>query len=472
MYDVSEEYLVEMKYPAQIRKLTGTLSAGNDTPIVINPENVLQNTVSISNQCSGSNEIQIGQVYIGKLNITLRGLNVARGTYKGRVITLYESLYIEELEDWETIKLGVFNIEDPQHSVNGVEIVAYDNMSKFDKKVSSLFLVSGTFYQFIYLCCSSCGVTLGMTEQEIQAMPNGTETRELYPSNDIETYRDVISWCAQSLSSNALINRDGELIFKCYSDTPCDTLVSKDRRVGGKCSDFDTFYTGISMVNIKDQTTSYYGLSPDNGLTMNLGSNPFLQLMEGETQQNLDTKRRRILNGLTDINYTPFSVGVTRPMIYDLMDVVNLSEGIVGEFDIIGCITKFEWSFINGYRITGVGSNPALASAKSKTDKNISGLLSETKEVKEEVVAITETYEEQQEEISNKQNFIDLDLLEPSQQGVDGDIVLNARTNNALVFWRYTSGAWVKMPFAQYSDQDLIAGTSPLAEGEIYLVYE
>lgn len=94
----------------------------------------------------------------------------------------------------------------------------------------------------------------------------------------------------------------------------------------------------------------------------------------------------------------------------------------------------------------------------------------------EEVSEVKETVEEQAGQIEelqrNKQNFIELEIIDPTSSGEVGDIILTERSNNALVLWRYENNAWSKKAFAQYSDQDLTPGTSPLGTGEIYLVYE
>ena len=94
----------------------------------------------------------------------------------------------------------------------------------------------------------------------------------------------------------------------------------------------------------------------------------------------------------------------------------------------------------------------------------------------EEVSEVKETVEEQAGQIEelqrNKQNFIELEMIDPTSSGEVGDIILTERSNNALVLWRYENNVWSKKAFAQYGDQDLTPGTSPLGTGEIYLVYE
>lgn len=366
MYNVSDEFRSAMKAPAQTRSLYGTIGNVN-----FNQKNVLQGTFTITNQCSDNSNIQIGQVYIGELKATFRGLDIPRNGWKNKEIIAYQGLKVNG--SFENVLIGHYFIDNANWSKAGVDVTAYDAMSKFDKSLSLTITTSAKLFDYISYACQACKVELGMTEDEISKLPNGKEVLGIYDENDMETYRDLISWCAQTMGANAFINREGKLIFKQYSDIVNDSFNSKQRLDGGKISDFDTFYTGISMVNIKDKTTSYYGAEVDNGLTMNLGSNPLLQYGVKEV---LEKQRRAILAAIEKINYTPMTMQLNVPYVYDLMDVLEFTNGIVGEGKSIkAAITKYTWKFNGDYEVECSGSDPALASSKSKVDKNISGLL-------------------------------------------------------------------------------------------------
>lgn len=365
MYNVSDDFRSVMKMPAQTRRLYGTIGT-----FEFKQKNVLQGTFSITNQCSDNSNIQIGQVYIGELKATFRGLNIPRNSWKGKEIIAYQGLKVNDA--FEDVLIGHYFIDDANWSKAGVDVTAYDAMSKFDKNLS-LTTSSGTVFDFISYACDVCKVELGMTKEEISNFPNGQELLGIYDENDMETYRDLIAWCAQTMGSNALISREGKLIFKQYSDTILETFSSTQRLDGGTISDFDSFYTGISVVNIKLKTTSYYGAEVDDGLTMNLGSNPLLQYGTDET---IEKQRRAVLTAIQNINYTPMKMKLNVPYIYDLMDVLEFTDGIVGNGSSIkAAITKYTWKFNGDYEVECSGSDPALASGKSKVDKNIAGLL-------------------------------------------------------------------------------------------------
>lgn len=368
MYDVSKSFRDSMKMSAQFRRLYGTIGG-----VEFTQKNVLQGSFTISNQCSGGSDIQIGQVYVGELKATFRGLNIPRNSWKKKEIIPKQGLKLQD-GTYEDVFLGHYFIDSAKWTKAGVAITAYDAMSKFDKNIH-LTASSGTIYDYTIMACEACGVEFSLTKEEVAKFPNGSATLSVYEENDLETFRDLISWCAQTLAANAIISRDGKLIYKMYQDTPVESFNAYQRIDGTTISDFDSFYTGLSVVNIKDKTTTYYGAEVDNGLTMNLGSNPLLQYGTNEV---LEKQRREILKAIQKINYTPTTIGLSTPMIFDLMDVIELTGGLVGDNKSIKtCITKFTWKYNGEYKIECTGSDPALASAKSKTDKNLSGLVTQ-----------------------------------------------------------------------------------------------
>lgn len=434
MYNVSDDFRSIMKMPAQTRRLYGTVGT-----IEFKQKNVLQGTFSITNQCSDNSSIQIGQVYIGELKATFRGLNIPRNSWKGKEIIAYQGLKINDT--FEDVLIGHYFIDDANWSKAGVDVTAYDAMSKFDKNLS-LAPISGTVFDFVSYACNECKVELGMTKEEISNFPNGQESLGIYDENDMETYRDLIAWCAQTMGSNALINREGKLIFKQYNNTALETFSATQRLEGGTVSDFDSFYTGISVVNIKLKTTSYYGAEVDNGLTMNLGSNPLLQY---GTKETLEKQRRAILTAIQNINYTPMKMKLNVPYVYDLMDVLEFTDGIIGKGSSIkAAITKYTWKFNGDYEVECSGSDPALASGKSKVDKNISGLLEQVDSAK------TITYK--------FANMKDLDIIEDFTKIIS--ITFTSKEKASALFL-----AQILLDITAEEEDKVITGTANYEEG-------
>lgn len=378
MYGVSDAYKTAMHQAVQKFRLTGTVGTTDFTD-----ENILAGSFSITNQCCGNNEVQIGQVYVGELDATFLNLPLTRYSLKGMKITPSFGLMLAD-GSYEDVPLGVFNISEASWTMSGLVVKAYDNMSLLDKKCNTR-QTTGTAYEMALLATEACGLTLGTTEAEFRTFANGTETFSLYAESDIETWRDFISWVAQTVGCNAMAGRDGSIIFRSYGQTVVDTLDEEHRFEGASFSDFETKYTGLSCVNLADQTTKYYHVENDDALVYNLGTNPLMQYGVDETK---DALRTNVLTALQQIDYVPFKVTLIGNPAYDLMDVFSFSGGIADKNKLF-CMTKYNFKYNGGYEMEGVGENPALASAKSKTDKNISGLLAQVEQGKLGITTFT-----------------------------------------------------------------------------------
>lgn len=363
MYKVSDNYLAQTKKKTQSFRIKGKINT-----IDFTEHDIMSGSLEITNQCSELNDVKIGSVYIGELKCTFKPWIIT--DWDNAEIKIYEGLYIEDTQSYEDIPLGIYYISSAEDTDNGTDIVAYDAMVKFNK-TRDLDITFGTPYELALLACNKCEVELGMNESELQQLANGMETLSLYTENDIKTWQDYIYWLAQSLGAFATIDRYGRLVFRQYTNKYIDKLTNHNRFSGSKFSKFKTRYSGLSCVNIADDTTSYYGLKEDNYLTYNLGANPFLQYGLPEYKEQI---RRNILNAIAQIDYVPFETGVLCGALYDLGDVICCTDGIAPGQN--GCIMFYDYIYNGGYKIAGYGSNPALASAKSKSDKNLEGLRS------------------------------------------------------------------------------------------------
>lgn len=360
MYSVSQSYLDALDAPIQDYRLTGSVGS-----VLFSEDNII--SLTIDNQISEGAEVKIGSVYVGELNAVFSGLNIPRGTWVGKVITLAEGLLVDpDTDTFEDVPLGVYTIAEAQHTLEGVSVTAYDAMADFDKSFS-IDQTNGSPYDLLSLACSECGVTLGNTQAEIESLPNGTETFYLYSENDIETWRDFVSWITQTLASVATIDRTGKLVLRQYSTTSSMTIDEEHRFSGCAFSDFATHYTGCSVVDVERQEVRYKSVSPDDGLTYSLGSNPFLQADDGTMQQAL-------INSFSQMELVPFSAQMLGGAVYDLGDCLTFSGGVANGAT---CgVMGYSYSYNGGYKVEGYGMNPALANARSKTDKELAGITS------------------------------------------------------------------------------------------------
>ena len=369
MYPVSVAFLQAVQ--GNIRKYywTGkiTTAAGAEYPFT--QEDIVKGSGYITAQCCGNSEIELGAVYAAEMGISLF-LDIDRYTLEDAEVELSYHLRLAD-GTYEAVPMGIFEVSEANRTVHVLELKAYDRMLRFDRAFNG-FETIGTAYGMMALCSTACGVELAQSQTEIEALPNGSELLSIYPENDIETYRDVLYFTAQVLGGFFCINREGKLEFRQYGETPVMEILQK-HRFSSSFSDFVTRYTAVSSTNLRTQTSEYYALEEDDGLTMNLGVNPLLQFGLEETRAELCGN---ILTALSAVNYVPFDSDTIGNPALDLGDVLTFSGG-QADAQQITCVTSFTVRIGGRQSLKCVGKNPRLSQAKSKNDKNISGLLNQ-----------------------------------------------------------------------------------------------
>ena len=387
MYPVSNAFLQAVQENTRKYYWTGKITTKNGVVYNFDAEDIVKGSGYISSQCCGSTEIELGTVYSAEMGITLLS-DIDRYTLQDALVELTYHLRISRSRDsadldedydqtvesdgiYEAIPMGVFEVSEANRTVKCLELKAYDYMLRFEKNFNG-FETVGKAYDFIHLCCEACHVEFALTQEEIEAMPNGDTGLSIYTDNDIETYRDVLYYVGQVLGGFFCINREGVLELRKYGDQSVLQIRSR-HRFSSSFSDFITRYTAVSSTNMRTEIAEYYHLDPDDGLTMNLGVNPLLQFGLDETRRQLCTN---ILNDISVIDYVPFDSDTIGNPALDLGDVLTFMGGQADSTQ-ISAITSMQVNMYGKQKLKGVGKNPRLAQAKSKNDKNISGLLSQ-----------------------------------------------------------------------------------------------
>ncbi len=369
MYPVSEAFLQAVQGNTRKIYWTGKITTVAGVEYFFTQEDIVKGSGYITAQCCGNSEIELGAVYAAEMGISLL-LDIDRYTLENAKVELTYHLRLAD-GSYEAVPMGIFEVSEANRTTHVLELKAYDYMLRFDRDFNG-FETIGTAYGMMALCSTACGVELAQSQEEIEALPNGSELLSIYPENDIETYRDVLYFTAQVLGGFFCINREGRLEFRQYGNTPVMEIMQK-HRFSSSFSDFVTRYTAVSSTNLRTQTAEYYALEEDDGLTMNLGINPLLQFGLEETREELC---RNILTALSVVNYVPFDSDTIGNPALDLGDVLTFSGG-QADSQQITCVTSFTVKIGGRQSLKCVGKNPRLSQAKSKNDKNISGLLNQ-----------------------------------------------------------------------------------------------
>lgn len=359
MYSVSNDFIAAAKSQIQKYDLRGTIDG-----VSFSAADVAEGSVTISNRITDSSAFSLGGVFVGELDISFIDSAVQRSTWAGKAITLEVGLWTGS--EFEYIPVGTYYVDSAKHKDNVTSVVAYDAMSKFDSGASVAVGAYGTAYEWLTLACTACNVTLGMTQEDVEALPNGIYTLSVDDAGDIETWRDVVSWVAVTLGCFATIDRSGALILKSWHDTVDDTVPATARHTATYGDEAIT-YTGLYVTVLSSGVSEYHAAAVDDGYTLSIGANPFMQgsrYTRGLLAQN-------ILAALGSVCYTDFSLSLPFGMHYDLGDVIAFPGGSGSSTDKF-CLMAYSWTYGRNFKASGI---PGKKKSMSKTDKNIQGLL-------------------------------------------------------------------------------------------------
>ena len=323
--------------------------------------------VNWSGICSNQ-DVMIGSAAISKLTLTFLNPILSRGEWEGKIITISDGTRLAN-STYEDILFGTFWISEAEWTnIGTVEVVAYDCLSLMDEDITFV-TSSGQIYNWLKWIELQTGVTLGMTQQECEALPNGTETFVLSADNDIKTYRDLLSKLAQLVGGFGVALSNGSFTIKSFNNTSLLSIPLNRRKKNAKYSDFTTRFDYMSYIDMESGEKIYFGNQAGYG--MDIGENPFLQYGIEETR---DREATAIWNVIQNMNYTPYTVSLLPSFcVLELGDVVTFVDDYTGN-NSSGSIMSMTWTYGQGVKLQCYGSKPNLKKAKSSTDNAVNGL--------------------------------------------------------------------------------------------------
>lgn len=308
MIDTSAEYKSYLRSKVtQSHQLLGTLTIGQTTKMLGN-ENFLEGSLSITNQLADSDNVCAGAAYIGQLEVTLIVSGIQHYTLKNATLEL--SMYVGAGDgndyEYENMPLGFFTIDSASWTNEGIKIVAYDNMSKLDKKF--VFPASETrlktAFQWYQRVCNECGVSPAIPNPTVFASKFwcGNKSIQLDKNvGDITTWRGIIARLAQCLCACAVVTREGLLdlvplnaSLETYgTETLWENVSVLDTY---NIADYKLKFGGFYHKASPSGNNIYYGVTPDGcSYEWDIISQELVSI----TQQRMDlTIKKAEINGL------------------------------------------------------------------------------------------------------------------------------------------------------------------------------
>ena len=374
MYSASADFLTKIK--SNIRKITwsGTITTvgGSTYQFDDNPTTSDGKIISGSiNRSISSQSLNIGTAYASTFSAEIVLSGVSRYELYDGVISI--SCSIDGALD--VIPMGIYTISEASQTADHINIKAYDNMVKFDAVDFNASANTSVLSPFSWLSriCAACSVTLGNTQAQIEAMPNGQRRTGFADCvTDAKTWRDVLSYMSAYLGGFAYIGRDGKLYIGSYGSTSADTVPSRFRYTSD-LSDFRTTYDGLYATYKDGGVQEYVSNTNSGGLVLDLGVNPFLQISNDNNRQDA---LQEIIDLWDGVYYVPYSSDMPLVPIYDPGDVLTFTDNQAGAYD-LGAITTITYNIGGAMSVVCTGDNPILAEAQDRFTKTIAGLSSE-----------------------------------------------------------------------------------------------
>lgn len=367
MYSASAQYVSAITSDSVELGWSGTITTVGGTVYSFTKDDISNDSGSITRRIS-TQALKLGTVFASSLTLELILPGVSRYELYGATITISNT--VDGAAD--VIPMGEYTIISATQAADHINITASDNMIKFAEVNFSPSINNSIQlpYSWLVQICNDCGVVLGHTSEEIEAFPNGRrKTGFADVVTDAKTMRDVLSYLATYLGSNAIIGRDGKLYLIRYSAVS-DMTISEFLRDSSNLSDFRTTYDGLYGVYKDGGVQEYVSNSNTGGLVLDLGTNPFLQFSDAQNRQDA---LQEIIDTWDGIYYVPYDSAAGVIPILDPGDVILFTGNQADSYD-YGAITQITYHFNGDMEIRCAGENPILAEAQDRFSKTVAGL--------------------------------------------------------------------------------------------------
>lgn len=358
MFLVSDAYKLAVADSHRKSKMRAVLTIGS-TVINLDDNDIIKDTVYVTNQCTNGNEYEYGCTYAAECGITIKSAVDRYALYDAK-LELFWSLWTGEA--WEEIPLGVFYVSEPNRINDKISIKALDAMTKLDAYTTED--TTGTMPQLMAYIAEKCGVELAQTQEELAAFPNADYLLSV-EVDKVDSYRDLLSYLGMLTASFAIFDRYGKLKLVPYATEPCVEFGKKQRFTNSMFSDYTTVFSGVKARFIAEENYAPYEVGDKSGLVLDLGDNPILRGLP-ETKKAVLENIYGILQG---VSYTPFELETLGNPALDLGDYVkNVGVGRDGK-TYISPITYSYWTYRGKHKLKAVGGNPKLVGITKLRDK-------------------------------------------------------------------------------------------------------
>ncbi len=358
MYEVSEYYPAILKEPVLTDSISVIVTLKDGTVLDLEDGDIVKNSLKITHELC--REYRIGTFNLGVLKLSFFDDNALSHDFSGAEIKVYYSVrYYDTYED--NIPMGIF-LADGQtvkRRRDTVSLTAYDYGVLFDCTISQTIReMEVTAEGFLSHACNVCGVEYGGVHEKL---PN-RDVIVTAISPQIQSYRDVIEWCAALLCGYAVIDRMGRLKIisarydvdeddstviitqKLLDSSERNSIYSTDTRawiseISAYCGDKRKIYRSEITQSDEQAARAVYTLE----------KNP---LLIKKTMAECDEINRAWLSYIDGFKQRGITAEIYGDAALDAGDVMRCSGGDIDQRgSVVGLITRSEWCYRNFHRL-------------------------------------------------------------------------------------------------------------------------
>ncbi len=416
MYDISSAYIEAVQ--ASTRTDAIVIEMYTEDLVLsctLTDEDIESGTVSVARQCVNNTYFEWGAVYSSSLSFQTRSSSVSVFSVCGMYCKVYYKIKLAN-GSWETVPVGVFRVSEGTLTRQVLTITAYDCLSLLDKD-GLYWDVGETRQPYTHLQNALLGnytwysanggtpidITLGNTQSEIEALPNG---QLFVPIPDLTTPREYISAVAEILGCYVEADREtpNQIVLKQFSTETCRTIEISHRFEYSISVDWDRPSSLSSEVYYDDYgselSASYnYVVEGETGASVT----GFYRILMDNAILNLsgESKVKQVLNNLISLlevlnagEYLPISFTMPVDPSLDPGDMLRIYYGSTSNRLLVGGVS---WRYRNQETVTAIGGNKLTSIANAAT----SGERNATKSLNSKISALQKQVDTLKEQIGS-----------------------------------------------------------------------
>lgn len=352
MYSVSDEYKVAIRDSCAFT-ISGLVELANGDSFQINDKSLDEGSITIKQNCLSGSVLAFGGAVLGELSMSIipESSRVSQYAYLDGVITLSVTAHLKD-NHTEKIPMGKWIIAETKKVHNTISIRAYDSVFKLTKSYPGTAL-TGTPYNVLQLVAQACNITLGQTQEDLEALPNGNMPITLDADSNFKTYREVVAAVAQMCGGFVTSDRYGNIVIRCLH-LATDFSLTKAQRYSSTISDFQCVYDCLQVSGNGGTFSSGEHFEVPGTLIMKIDD---ARGWDYGTEEILQQKTNTLFEYVDILNYTPSKVSLFADPAIDCGDkyALHTDTGVVYSY-----VTSYTWKYNSPMTIECVGENPYL----------------------------------------------------------------------------------------------------------------